>query len=229
MISPNNSIRSSSTPHDFSSTPTNWTKISRALAEQCLVAANAARSRVIQPVRKEQASLSPAPSTAASEHLASITDSAPSTPTKPVRRSPLSLPPVDQLTFASAGVLTLNNVTIPVVFNGQTEDIAAWLLRPDSKTVDEPQHCQDVTLEKFVYAFRGEFMHDGPVQVYALNSVGGYRAIKNDQHLQTSITRWLHIYTRTGTSPSNFFEIRSATEADEQGKWCLYVYISHEC
>ncbi len=213
----------------FSLLPTNWTKVSRALAEQCLVVANAARSRAIRPVRKGRESLSPTPSTAVSERPTSIADSAPSTPDKPSRQSSRSLPPVDQLTFASAGVPTLNSVAIPVAFNGQTEDIAAWLLRPDSKTLEEPQYCQDVTLEKFVHAFRGEFMHDGPIQIYALNSVGGYRAIKNDQHLQTSITRWLHIYNRTGESPPNFFEVRSATEADEQGKWCLYVHISHEC
>jgi hypothetical protein len=120
----------------------------------------------------------------------------------------------------SSCTFALNNVTIPVVFNGTTEDIAAWVIRPDDQSAEKPQHCRDVSLEKFKQAIGLEFMSEEPVEVYAPNSAGEYRLIQSDHNLQMSITRWMGLYhANYGVPPSDYFQVHFVTETTQPGMY----------
>jgi hypothetical protein len=197
----------------FNPTPSNWKTISRVLAEQCIVIANARRSREL----KSRSRHSPTPSV--TEPETSGRESSPTTPLLRSQRSSLSLPAVDQLSFLSFSAFTLNNVSIPIRYDDTTEDIAAWMIRPDGHPIEAPQYCQDVSFDKFKKAIEQELMTEEPIEIRMLNSAGEYRLCLNDHHLQSAITRWRSLYARSGEPPLDFFRISLTTETTQRGMY----------
>ena len=206
----------------FNPPPSNWTRISWALIEKFFGVANTRRSRVLLAGKPRAASPS-TPSTA--DPGASDAENVPSTPIPSLRQSSQSLPPQDRISFASTGAFTLNNVTIPVVFNGETEDIAAWMIRPDDQ-IETLQYYRDVSLDKFKQVIGMQFMIEETVEIYTPNSAGEYRLVQSDLHLQASITRWMGIYTRNNAPPPNFFLVHLSTENAQRGMYQTHMHLT---
>jgi len=200
----------------FNPAPSNWERISRVLAEQCIVIANARRSRQL-PAMKSRNRHSPTPSV--TEPETSGRESGHTTPLLRSQRSSLSLPAVDQLSFLSSSAFTLNNISIPIRYDDTTEDIAAWMIRPDGQPIEAPQYCQDVSFDKFKKAIGQELMTEEPIEIHMLNSAGEYRLCQSDHHLQSAITRWLSLYARSGEPPLDFFRISLTTETTQRGMY----------
>jgi hypothetical protein len=122
---------------------------------------------------------------------------------------------VDQLSFVSSVAFTLNNVTIPVISDGTTKDIACWIIRPDNQSIETPQYCRDVSLNKLKRAIGQPFMNEEPVEIHAPNSAGEYHLIQTDHHLQMSITLWMGLYARNSAPPEDYFRIHFMTETTQ--------------
>ena len=193
----------------FNPPPSNWERSSRAIAEQCIVVANARRSHKLPPLRRRRQS----PTPSGTEPETSGRESVPATPGLRSQRSSQSLPAVDQLSFTSSSAFTLNNVIIPILYDGKTEYIAAWMIRPDGQSIETLQYCRDVSLDKLKQAVQQELMTEELVEIHVLDSTDEYRLVQTDHHLQGAITRWMSL----GARRLDFFRISLTTGTAQRG------------
>ena len=200
----------------FNPRPSNWATTSRALAQQCFVVANARRSHSL-PAAKPRGHQNPTPSVSNLETPG--TESVSATPVSLSRQSSQSFPAINQNALVSSSVFTLDNVIIPVVFDGTIQDIAAWTIRPDGQSTETPQYCWDASLEKLKRVIGQLFMREEDVEIHSPNSAGERRLIRSDLQFQVSITRWMGLCTRNGAPPPDYFQIHFTTERAQRGMY----------
>jgi len=130
----------------------------------------------------------------------------------PAERSlPQRVPAKETLQLAQTTTHTLNNLIIPVVFDGQTRVIAAFLLRPGGMPIETPHYCDQVSLEKFKEAISKECLRDPPFRIRAQNSVGKHRVVRNDEQLKTSLICWVCLkHSGSGELPADYFTVNQA-------------------
>lgn len=198
----------------FNPAPPNWLAVRRVIVDSYFKTANAYRNRTLSNIKPE---VNPRASSSTPSVVSTADTVTESTPSSQTPSQPIAVQ-ADIITFGSKGIFTLNNVTIPIGFNNTTEDIAAFMIRKSDRPMSEPQYCDDVSLEKLKAVLAEEIMIDGEIMIYGQNSSGGRRQLLSDQHLQSSITRWMGIYARGGEAPSNFYTAELASGPVPSGK-----------
>jgi len=194
----------------FTSLPPNWDKVRMLLAEQCIISANQHRSRTL-PRQESSSRRCEIPNGTTPDN--SVGTAPTTTRRGPAERS-LSQPDLAEeiLHLAQTTTYTLNNLTIPVIFDDETQDIAAFHLRPSVWSMETPHFSDQVSLKLFKEAIKDEFLRDPPFHIRARNSVGEHRIIRNDQQLKTSLTRWLSlIHSGSGQLAAEYFIISSTS------------------